>query len=67
VVYFHGGGWVIADKNVYDDGARGLSKASKAVVVSVDYRRSPEAKFPAVWDDALAAYRYVATMPQNAR
>lgn len=59
VLYFHGGGWVIASKEVYDGGARGLSKASKAVVVSVDYRLAPEAKFPAAWDDALAAYKYV--------
>jgi len=61
VVYFHGGGWVIADKNVYDGGARGLAKAAKAIVVSVDYRRAPEARFPASWDDALAAYKWVAT------
>ena len=61
IVYFHGGGWVIADKQVYDGGARGLAKAAEAVVVSVDYRRAPEAKFPAAWDDALAAYKYVAT------
>ena len=60
VVYFHGGGWVIADKEVYDGGARGLAKAAGAIVVSVDYRRAPEAKFPAAWDDALAAYRWVA-------
>ena len=60
VVYFHGGGWVIADKNVYDGGARGLAKEANAVVVSVDYRRSPESRFPAAWDDALAAYRWVA-------
>jgi acetyl esterase/lipase len=59
VVYFHGGGWVIADKAVYDGGARGLSLTSRAIVVSVDYRRSPEAKFPAAWDDAFAAYRWV--------
>jgi acetyl esterase len=59
VVYYHGGGWVIANKDVYDGGARGLSKAAKAVVVSVDYRLAPEAKFPAAWDDALAAYKYV--------
>jgi len=59
VVYFHGGGWVIADKQVYDGGARGIAKAANAVVVSVDYRRAPEAKFPAAWDDALASYRYV--------
>lgn len=58
VVYFHGGGWVIADKEVYDGGARGLSKQARAVVVSVDYRRAPEAKFPAAWDDALAAYKW---------
>ena len=60
VVYFHGGGWVIADKEVYDGGARGLAKAAGAIVVSVDYRRAPEAKFPAAWDDGLAAYRWVA-------
>ncbi len=60
VVYFHGGGWVLADKQVYDAGARGLAKAAKAVVVSVDYRLAPEAKFPAAWDDALASYQWVA-------
>ena len=43
VVYFHGGGWVIANLNVYDGGARGIAKAANAVVVSVDYRLAPEA------------------------
>ena len=60
VVYFHGGGWVIGDKQVYDGGARAISKHAQAVVVSVDYRLAPEAKFPAAWDDALAAYKWVA-------
>jgi acetyl esterase len=60
VVYFHGGGWVLADKNVYDSGARGIAKQANAVVVSVDYRLAPEAKFPAQHDDALAAYEWVA-------
>jgi acetyl esterase len=46
--------------HISDGGARGLSKASKSIVVSVDYRLAPEAKFPAAWDDALAAYKYVA-------
>ncbi len=61
IVYYHGGGWVIADKEVYDGGARGLAKEAKAVVVSVDYRRAPEAKFPAAWDDALATYKWAQT------
>lgn len=58
IVYYHGGGWVIANKDVYDGGARGLAQQANAVVVSVDYRLAPEAKFPAQHDDALAAYRW---------
>ena len=58
IVYYHGGGWVIADKNVYDGGARGLAKEANAVVVSVDYRLAPEAKFPAQHEDALATYKW---------
>ena len=65
VVYFHGGGWVIADKDVYDGGARGLSREANAVVVSVDYRQAPEHKFPAAWDDALAAFRWVGENAQS--
>jgi len=60
VVYFHGGGWVIADLDTYDAGARGLSEAAGAVVVSVDYRRAPEHAFPTAWNDAIAAYDWVA-------
>ena len=59
VVYYHGGGWVIANKDVYDGGARALSKMANAVVVSVDYRLGPEHKFPAAHDDAYAAYEWV--------
>ncbi|WP_311222503.1 MULTISPECIES: alpha/beta hydrolase [unclassified Acidovorax] len=59
VLYFHGGGWVIADRKVYDGGARGLAQQAHAIVVSVDYRQAPEHRFPAAWDDALAAYRWL--------
>lgn len=61
ILYFHGGGWVFADRHVYDGGARGLAKQADAIVVSVDYRRAPENKFPAAHDDALAAYRWLTT------
>jgi acetyl esterase len=61
VVYFHGGGWVIANRQVYDAGARALAKGAEAVVISVDYRLAPENKFPTAWDDALAAYKWVTT------
>lgn len=58
VVYYHGGGWVIANKDVYDGGARALSKLANAVVISVDYRQGPEHKFPAAHDDAYATYQW---------
>lgn len=60
IVYYHGGGWVLADREVYDGGARGLAKQADAVVVSVDYRRAPEHHFPTARDDALAVYQWVA-------
>ncbi|WP_254602750.1 alpha/beta hydrolase [Sphingomonas bacterium] len=58
IVYYHGGGWVIADVNAYDAVPRLMSKQLNAVVVSVEYRHAPEAKFPAQHEDAVAAYRW---------
>ena len=59
IAYFHGGGWVIADIDAYGAGARGLAEKIGAVVVSLEYRHAPEAKFPAAHEDALAGYKWV--------
>ena len=59
VIYYHGGGWVIANVDVYDATPRFMAQQLNAVVVSVEYRKAPEAKFPAQHDDALAAYQWV--------
>ena len=58
IVYYHGGGFVIATIDTYDGGARALSMMAKAVVLSVEYRKAPENKFPAAHDDAFAAYKW---------
>ena len=58
LLYFHGGGWVIASPDAYDASARALANAAKCVVVSVAYRRAPEHKFPAAHEDCYAAYRW---------
>ena len=58
VVYFHGGGFVIATNDTYDASARALADGANAVVLAVEYRKAPEAKFPAAHDDALAAYEW---------
>jgi len=56
VVYYHGGGWVIADLQTYDATPRFMAEALNAVVVSVEYRHAPEHRFPAQHEDANAAY-----------
>jgi len=60
MVYFHGGGWVIADLDTYEASAKALSAQANAIVVSVAYRQAPENPFPAAHEDAFAAYKYVA-------
>ena len=59
IVFYHGGGWVIGSKDVYDGSARALAVQAKAIVVSVDYRLAPEHKFPIAHDDSFAAYKWV--------
>ena len=60
VVYFHGGGWVLGSAISDDPLCRDLCVRSDAVIVSVDYRHAPEARFPAAVDDAYAAACWVA-------
>ncbi|MES2461630.1 MAG: alpha/beta hydrolase, partial [Armatimonadota bacterium] len=59
LVYFHGGGWVIASIQAYDSSCRALANAAKCVVVSVGYRQAPEHRFPAAHEDSYAATQYV--------
>jgi acetyl esterase len=59
VVFFHGGGWVAGDLETHDRQARWLAIETGAVVVSVDYRRPPEVRFPGAFEDAFAAVRDV--------
>ncbi|MQA86399.1 MAG: alpha/beta hydrolase fold domain-containing protein [Streptosporangiales bacterium] len=60
LVYFHGGGWVIGNVEVVDRPCRALANATGCVVVSVEYRLSPETKFPGPAEDCYAAARWVA-------
>lgn len=65
IVYFHGGGWVVADINTYDATPRAMVLGTGAIVVSVEYRHAPEFKFPAAHDDAWTAYAWVVENAQT--
>jgi acetyl esterase len=55
LVFFHGGGWVIGNLDSHDVACRTLAQEGELIVISVDYRLSPEHKFPAAVEDSIAA------------
>ncbi|HSP28272.1 MAG TPA: alpha/beta hydrolase fold domain-containing protein, partial [Ilumatobacteraceae bacterium] len=60
VAYFHGGGWVLGSATSDDPLCRYLCVESDSIIVSVNYRHAPEARFPAAADDGLAAATWIA-------
>ncbi len=59
LVFFHGGGFVIGDLDSHDGLCRRFAAASHMRVLAVDYRLAPTYRFPAAYDDALAAFDWV--------
>ncbi|NVK26295.1 MAG: alpha/beta hydrolase [Gammaproteobacteria bacterium] len=54
VIYFHGGGHMCGDVELYDPMCRKIALASECHLISVDYRLSPEFPYPAGLEDAKA-------------
>lgn len=59
LVFLHGGGFFFGDLDTHDAPCRALAQRSGVRVLAVDYRLAPEHPFPAAYDDAQAAYRWV--------
>jgi acetyl esterase len=59
IAFFHGGGFVICSVETHDGLARRLANALGAVVVSVEYRLAPEARWPAAAEECYAATQWV--------
>jgi acetyl esterase len=60
LAYFHGGGFVIGSLDDYDGVCSRIAQDSECVVVSVDYRLSPEHPFPAAPEDCYAVVEWLA-------
>jgi acetyl esterase len=59
LVFFHGGGWVIGNLDSHDVVCRTLAHEGQLMVIAVDYRLSPEHKFPAAVEDSIAATEWI--------
>jgi acetyl esterase len=59
VMHFHGGGWILGDKETHDRMTREIAVGADAAVIFVDYDRSPEARYPTALEQAYAATKYV--------
>ena len=65
VIYTHGGGWVLGDRETHDRLVRELTIGANAVVVFVDYDRSPESHYPVAVEESYAVLKYVAEHPDE--
>lgn len=51
LVYFHGGGWVINFITKYHAQLAAMAKKTNSIIVSINYQKAPEHKFPIPFDD----------------
>ena len=59
IVHLHGGGFVFNDVEVHDGACRRLANRSGLRVLSVEYRRPPEHRYPAAPDDVDTVIKWV--------
>ncbi|MET1059361.1 MAG: alpha/beta hydrolase [Nocardioides sp.] len=67
MVFFHGGGFFCGGLESHDAACRLLARESGVQVIAVDYRLAPEDPFPAAYDDAVAAFRWVVEHAEELR
>lgn len=59
ILYIHGGGWVIGDKDTFDMLIRTLANCTNSAVVFPEYSRSPEAKYPKALNEIYTTLEYI--------
>jgi acetyl esterase len=60
VLYYHGGGWVMGNRNTHDHLIRELAVQTRAAIVFVEYDNAPAVRYPVNNEQAYSALDYVA-------
>jgi acetyl esterase len=60
ILYLHGGGWILGNKDTYDRLIREIANGARAAVVFVNYTPSPEAHYPVPVEQAYTVGRFLA-------
>ncbi|NLA93219.1 MAG: alpha/beta hydrolase [Spirochaetales bacterium] len=58
IVFYHGGGWIWGNMEVYDLVCRRLCALTGAPILSIDYRLAPQHKFPIPVEDCYNALEW---------
>lgn len=64
-IWTHGGGWMTGDLNSDELLCRIISEHTKSAVINIDYRLTPEHKWPAQLDDCMKVYKWVSCSETN--
>lgn len=67
LVYFHGGAFFLGSLETHDHIARSLARETGFKVISVGYRRAPEAAYPAGLADCYGVVRWAAETGESLR
>ncbi|KAB8242361.1 Alpha/Beta hydrolase protein [Aspergillus flavus] len=64
-LYFHGGGWVMGGVNEEDGFCRVISRQCQMRLVSVEYRKAPETRYPGALNDGVIAALWALSRYEN--
>lgn len=65
VVYVHGGGWILGNKDTHDYLIRSIANGAKVAVVFVNYTPSPEAQYPVAIEQVYDVAQRIAEKGQT--
>lgn len=60
IIYFHGGSFAHSSANsaIYDAMCRRLTRMCGVVILSINFRRAPENRYPCAYDDGVSSIRW---------